>query len=1203
MLGRVSLQTPPGAGYEEELHCALAEGLVSRDEVESLRAEALRLQRSPLELLLERGQLSPDSLLSLRGRASPFEAPATQRPGAPPPPPSAEPAFPLPGWERYQPVRFLGQGGMGQVFLAYDPRLRRNVALKFVRDGDPQLAQRFLSEARAQARVRHERVCELYEVGEIHGRAFIAMRYVEGRHLGQLARELTLEQKLSVMRDVAEGVHAAHHAGLIHRDLKPSNILVERREDGTLKPYIMDFGLARDWHEEHTASGDVLGTPHYMAPEQARGEVGRLDRRVDVYSLGATLHHVLAGTPPFLGHNALELLTVIQTQEAPALRVSHPDIPVDVEAIVLKCLEKDRSARYDSARALGEDLERYLSGEPVRARRAGPGYRLRKRLKKHRGLVALGTTAAVGLGLALGQAALTRHQVATRERLARQFTERVERLEAQARYSALAPLHDIRPDQRALREDMRALEADIHEQGGAARAPGQYALGRALLALGDPSGALERLEAAWREGYQEPRAAHALALALGQLYQQGLPEVEWVKDPVQREARRRELERRYRDPALGYLRQSGGAGVSLSGHGAALLAFYEGDHTRALAQLDALGPVPSWLHEVPLLRGDVLQARAWTHRNAGRRAEALADLEAARAAYTAAATIGESDPAVPTALGTLELGALVLELYGPGDVRTPYTRGLEAITRALTASPEHPTARLVRARLHRRMGEALLQQGGDVLPLAQQAAVEARAVLALAPAHSLAWRELARDLRLEARYRQEHGENPAESLRAAREAFERVAPVDRDYGFHTELGHLLKISADAEEQRGGDALAARRGALDAYRAAIALDPGLVDAWLNLGTVLYQRATSPHAPDADGDLDEAERTFARARRLDPAHVVAVYYGGQVHEWRARRSLNRGGVPDAELERALALYRQGQALNGKLPQFPNTLGGALLWKAELAWEAGGEPGAALDEARACFEKARALAPQQGFADNNLGEWHAQRALLLLRRGEDPTPSARAALDAYAQALARLPKQAQLQANPAKVHHTLALWALRRGEDPSAELERATRALDAALALRPGMGYALRYQGEVESVRARWLAHGGRAQEADFERAARAFARALEADPEWPEYRLAAALHQGEWAAWRTSRGDDARPVLDEGLRQLEGALAARPTWARARAARAGLLRARAELPSTSPAEREAGRREAREALEQALAHNPHLTAEDGTRLSAR
>ncbi|HEX8703779.1 MAG TPA: serine/threonine-protein kinase, partial [Myxococcaceae bacterium] len=393
--------------HEAELRMALAEGLISREEIDALREEARKSGRGPLRVLQARGVISEQSLLALRpvegAEPTPTIPPRSQQ--APTLPPRAEPAaepafeptivprsssdgaetlgpaltladrdkvdpqFPVPGWDRYQGVKFLGQGGMGQVFLAYDLRLRRNVALKFVKGDDTELVRRLLSEARAQARVEHERVCQVYEVGEVQGRPYIAMQFVDGQPLGQLSQELTVEQKALALREAAEGVHAAHRAGLIHRDLKPSNILVERADDGRLKPYVMDFGLAHDWGEKGTtATGSVLGTPNYMSPEQARGEVGQLDRRADVYSLGATLYFLLTGCSPIPGENGLEILNNIATREPTPLRTINPNIPQDLEAIVLKCLEKDRSARYDSARALIEDLDRFLAGEPVQAR-------------------------------------------------------------------------------------------------------------------------------------------------------------------------------------------------------------------------------------------------------------------------------------------------------------------------------------------------------------------------------------------------------------------------------------------------------------------------------------------------------------------------------------------------------------------------------------------------------------------------------------------------------------------------------------------------------------------------------------------------------------------------------------------------------------------------------------------------------------------
>lgn len=215
-------------------------------------------------------------------------------------------SIPITVFGRYIRLEYVGEGGMARVFKGYDPELRRPVALKFVRVNDPDLAQRLIREARAQARVTHPNVCKVYEAGEEQGVQFIAMQYVEGKNLCQAGAGLELPQKLALIRQVAEAVHAAHQVGLIHRDIKPSNILTEMR-GGAGIPFVMDFGLARELGAvSATMSGIAVGTPPYMSPEQARGEV--VDRRSDVYSIGATLYELMTGTPPFLGASSTEIL-------------------------------------------------------------------------------------------------------------------------------------------------------------------------------------------------------------------------------------------------------------------------------------------------------------------------------------------------------------------------------------------------------------------------------------------------------------------------------------------------------------------------------------------------------------------------------------------------------------------------------------------------------------------------------------------------------------------------------------------------------------------------------------------------------------------------------------------------------------------------------------------------------------------------------
>ncbi len=303
------------------------------------------------------------------------------------PSPPSEPGAALPESERYQLGPLLGSGGMGKVYQAFDRKLKRPVALKFLRAADAQLETRFLQEAQAQARVEHACVCRVYEAGRIGELPYIAMQYIDGQTLREAAKGLSVAEKVAVLRDIAEGVHAAHVLGLIHRDIKPANILIGKAPGAP--PSICDFGLARDLAQPgNTVQGSLLGTPQYMAPEQARGELDKIDARTDVYSLGATLYEALTGRPPFEGATNLQILYRMMHDEPAPPRRLVPSLPIDLESVVLKCLEKDPSRRYQTARALAEDLQRSLDGEPVQARRASPLERALRRVRRNKALSA-----------------------------------------------------------------------------------------------------------------------------------------------------------------------------------------------------------------------------------------------------------------------------------------------------------------------------------------------------------------------------------------------------------------------------------------------------------------------------------------------------------------------------------------------------------------------------------------------------------------------------------------------------------------------------------------------------------------------------------------------------------------------------------------------------------------------------------------------
>jgi len=793
--------------------------------------------------------------------------------------------------------------------------------------------------------------------------------------------------------------------------------------------------------------------------------------------------------------------------------------------------------------------------------------------------------------LALGWAGLQRRDMAQRERLARRFTERVEQVEAMARYSELSPRHDTRADRRALRGRMEELDAEVREAGAQALGPGHYALGRGHLALGDAAKAREHLDAAWASGFREPRVAYALALVLGRQYQEQLLEVERLRNAEQREARKQGVEHRYRDPALAYLQQSQGAEVPSQEYVEALLAFYEGRLDDALVRLEALGDRLPWFYEAPKLRGDVLLARATRHWNAGEREAALADFESGRKAYAAAAAIGESVPGVHHALGELEYSALVMELYGKGEVMPRYEKGLEALSRALAVDPDHYEARVLEVRFHRRLAEYRRNRGEDVETLPAQAVAAARHAHELAPSRPQALLELGSIYWLWGDFLQSRAQDPSEQLRKAAENMERVAPQHQDQDFHVYLGLIYKTWADYEEQVGRDPMPNRDRSIESYRKALGLNERRFEAWINLGITWFMRASHPRAREPDADLTRAREALEKARALNPKHVVPYFYGGQLHELLARRKRARGGDAAPDLEQSVALYRQGLEINSGIPQLHNGLGLALIEQARERWDHGGDPTPWLDQAQAAFERAVAVAPMDGSGYLNLGEVLGQRALYLRARGEDPKPLVRARGEVLRQALRRIPDDARAWGNQGMVHAILATFELDHGKDPRTSQARAEEALRQALTRNPGLAEAWYYLGEALGVKA--LLPKGTAQ--DAEEAVRAFEKALELSPEQQAFRIGF----GHFLRRQAARGQPPSPALARGLELAGQVLAARPYWPEARLLRGSLLTLEAEALGNSEASRKA-RSQALDDLTSALSANANLSREWGPAL---
>jgi tetratricopeptide (TPR) repeat protein/predicted Ser/Thr protein kinase len=1009
--------------------------------------------------------------------------------------------------ERYEEIQLAGEGAMGTVYRAVDRRLGRTVALKLLKGDAPSLAVRFIAEARAQARIQHEHVCRVYEAGQADGEPYIVMQFIDGEPLSRVSSRLTLEQQVKLLQEVSLAVHEAHRLGMIHRDLKPGNILVEKREDGTWKPYVVDFGLARQV-EDHgqTQTGEVLGTPQYMSPEQANGDVHELDRRTDVYSLGATLYDVISGRPPFVSEHLGKLLVMMALEDPPPLREVKPDVPRNLDTIVMKCLERERERRYDSARALAEELRRVLDGELIHAKRASWSYVLWKKAQKNKLLTSLlGVLVLGALGLAGTWVGAQRH-AAEQARLARELGESVKETELFLRAAYGLPLHDVERERDVVRTRLGEIQRQMNAAGKAGEGPGHYALGVGQLALGDPEQAREHLEKALAAGYSPEELDYALGRALGELLRRALEDTRRITQKEEREKRLAQLDKEIREPALKRLRAAVGVRLEVPEYAEGLIALYEGKNEEAIEKARTAFSKAPWMYEPKKLEGDALYAEGSKYRH-----DAAFDYEKmkgyfdrAAQAYRVAAEMGSSDPDVQRA---------ECELWEK--------MGWAASAKGLPAGPPFETAKAACDR-------AVRSSSKDGRSLVQ------RALVLLASVHVL-------------------GSNVSEdSLPVVDEALQaagngvRARPGDVMAHYATALALYLRTRILYDLGRDGS----MQPAIEAYQQVLSLDPGFTWAVNELGEVYLAEAKRQLSGGRDAAplLESAVRQFERAIALDPSFSLPV--GGRLETLTVR------------LESELARGRDGQAalqaLTSAVSEFEQANSSpwlAVFWKARTQrlralreFVHGRDPRASLAAAVEVIHAAEGPAPKNSWLRRELARCHLQEAEHARREGLDPAPAlakARAAvLETSAPGTPMSSTQALLLA---KIELTALRVAVRRERAREEQFQTAFGYLRPLLSQPSRDAAAPLLAAELHVEHAAWLAKTGHSPEEDLRNGLARVDETLAKNPHHPEALVAKGrllLERARMSRTQHSRAEDAL----QAKKTLEAALQQNPLLAR-------------------------------------------------------
>jgi serine/threonine-protein kinase len=804
-----------------------------------------------------------------------------------------------------------------------------------------------------------------------------------------------------------------------------------------------------------------------MAPEQARGDWHAVDRRAEAVDVGATLFELLTGQPPF-PHTTLALaLERVLHSDPPAPRSLVATVPIDLETIALKCLDKEPERRYASARALAEDLSRYLDGEPVLARRPSLWYRMQLRARRNRALVTvsaaslLAVLTAAGFGVrALVAQRRERASAAERARLAESLGRDAKQNEWLLRAAYELPLHDTSGERELIRANMRRIAATRHDLGTRGDAAIHDALGRGHLALHEWNEAAAEFDRAAAAGLDTPGLHAARGRVLGELYHRALEEARRSGDRAWLAGRQKELERQYLAPALAELDKSRADGDSAGDAEAlqALVALYRRDFAAASARAAEATARAPWLFEARKVAADATYQAALEELDHGRYDEAAAGFARAVEAYDAATTVARSDATIYEAAAQAWLQRAEIDLRQGRPPKEAIERGLAATDAALVADPSDAAALTTRAYVLVLQYRTPALRPADARELLERIAQAASRAVAINPRDAGAWDALGNAHFYRGGYELRHGGDPMPWWKDALTEFERALQIrPNDPWANNDLGVVHRWIGNHLEDAGQDPMAEYEAALRSDEHATAVDPQYVIGFSNqvdvAATIANYQASRGLDPGAT--VERARRAAERCLAIDGNYFTALDNVGLAENALAQYLIDAGRDPRPALAAAHAYGDRSLKLHGDFGETRLVRAQTWIFESRHLVERGADASGSIATARAelavamrlvsdcadCFSQAATLDLVEGRPDRALAD--ARKAIAIDKRfAAALTVAARAclSLSLLRDGLAYAGSALAVNGNDAEAHAVKAALLKRSGQADAARAESA-------------------------------------------------------------------------------------------------------------------------------------------------------------------